>query len=52
MQGSKRTLLLAASAAFLGAATGARAHGDKDHPQKSAAVKKEQKDWGLSLIHI
>ena len=48
MQSSKRALLVAASAAFLGSATGARAHGDKDHPQKSAAVKKEQKDWGIA----
>ena len=48
MQSSKRTLLLAASAALLGAATGVRAHGDKDHPQNSGAVKKEQKDWGIA----
>ena len=48
MQGSKRTLLLAAWAAFLGSATGVRAHGDKDHPPKPAAVKKEQKDWGIA----
>ncbi len=44
MQSSKRTLLVAASAALLGAATGVRAHGDKDHPQKATAAKKEQKD--------
>ena len=48
MQSSKRTLLLAASAALLGTATGGRAHGDKDHPQKAAAAKKEQKDWGIA----
>ncbi len=48
MQSSKRTLLMAASAALLGAATGARAHGDEDHPKKSGPVKKEQKDWGIA----
>ena len=48
MQSSKRTLLMAASAALLSAATGARAHGDKDLPRNAGPVKKEQKDWGIA----
>ena len=48
MQSSKRTLLVAASAAFLGSAIGVRAHGDKDHPAKAGPVRKEQKDWGIA----
>ena len=44
MQISKRTLLLA----LLGTATGARAHSDKEHPNKAGPVKKEQKDWGIA----
>lgn len=47
MQNSKRTLLIAASAALLGAATVARAHGDKPHA-KAGTVKKEQKEWGIA----
>ena len=49
---SKRLVLKAASAPLLGAAAGARAHGDGDrsatHPGKAAPVKKEQKDWGIA----
>ena len=50
MQHSKRTLLITASAALLGAATLVRAHTDKAHAKKnaSAAVKKEQTDWGIA----
>jgi uncharacterized cupredoxin-like copper-binding protein len=48
MHSSKRTLLMAASAALLGAATAASAHGDKDHPNKASPVRKEQKDWGIA----
>ena len=48
MQSSKRTLLKATSAALLGVATGAGAHGDKDHPKQASPVKKEQKDWGIA----
>ena len=44
---SKRTLLLAAPAALLAAATGARAHDDKPHAKKGP-VKKEQKEWGIA----
>jgi uncharacterized cupredoxin-like copper-binding protein len=47
MQNSKRTLLIAASAALLGATTIVRAHGDKAHASKGA-VKKEQKEWGIA----
>jgi uncharacterized cupredoxin-like copper-binding protein len=47
MQHSKRTLLIAASAALLGAATVVRAHTDKPHASKGAA-KKEQKEWGVA----
>jgi uncharacterized cupredoxin-like copper-binding protein len=47
MQYSKRTLLIAASAALLGATTIVRAHGDKPHASKGAA-KKEQKEWGIA----
>jgi len=48
MPSSKRALLMAATAALLGAATRASAHGDKDHPKKAGLVKKEQKDWGIA----
>jgi len=48
MHSSKRTLLMAASAALLGAATGASAHGDKGPPEKASPVRKEQKDWGIA----
>ncbi|MBE0546764.1 MAG: cupredoxin family protein [Rubrivivax sp.] len=48
MQFSKRSLILAASAAVFGALPTVRAHGDKDHPGKAAPVKKEQKDWGIA----
>jgi uncharacterized cupredoxin-like copper-binding protein len=39
---------MATSAALLGAATGASAHGDKDHPKKATPARKEQKDWGIA----
>jgi uncharacterized cupredoxin-like copper-binding protein len=45
---SKRILLKAASAALLGAATGAHAHGNDDHAAKAGPAKKEQKDWGIA----
>lgn len=45
---SKRILLKAVSAALLGAATGAHAHGNDDHAAKAGPAKKEQKDWGIA----
>lgn len=45
---SKRILLKAVSAALLGAATGAHAHGSDDHAAKAGPAKKEQKDWGIA----
>ena len=50
MQHSKRTLLITASAALLGAASLVRAHTDKPHAKKNpgAAVKKEQMAWGIA----
>jgi uncharacterized cupredoxin-like copper-binding protein len=48
MQSSKRTLVMAASAALLGAVPVARAHGDKDHPKAAGPANKEQKDWGIA----
>lgn len=50
MQHSKRTLLITASAALLGAASLVRAHTDKAHAKQnpSAAVKKEQMAWGIA----
>ena len=37
------------AAALLGLSLGASAHGDEDHGKKKvAAVKKEQKDWGIA----
>jgi uncharacterized cupredoxin-like copper-binding protein len=41
---SKRTLLWA----LLGLAGGAHAHGNKEHPAPTQAVKKEQKAWGIA----
>lgn len=35
-------------AALLGASLGAAAHGDEGHMNKAAAVKKEQKPWGIA----
>lgn len=40
-----KTLLLMA---LLAASGVTHAHGDADHAKKPAAVKKEQKDWGIS----
>jgi uncharacterized cupredoxin-like copper-binding protein len=37
-----------ALAALLVSAEEARAHGNQDRPAKLAAVKKEQKDWGIA----
>jgi uncharacterized cupredoxin-like copper-binding protein len=48
MQHHKRTFLKAASAALLGAAAGARAHGNKKHPGTPGPTTKEQKDWGIA----
>ncbi|MCW5636692.1 MAG: cupredoxin family protein [Rubrivivax sp.] len=47
MPATKRTLLLAGVAVALGAARQAAAHGDKEH-RKPAAVRKEQKPWGIA----
>jgi uncharacterized cupredoxin-like copper-binding protein len=44
---SKRTLLLVTGAALLGTVARVHAHGDKAHAKK-AAVKKEQKEWGIA----
>ena len=46
MQHDKRHLLLAALT--LGLPGLARAHGNEEHPKKAAAVRKEQKDWGIA----
>ena len=47
-QHSKRTMLAAAlGAGLLAAVRTAKAHTDKPHA-KAAAVKKEQKDWGIA----
>ncbi len=48
MMNSKRTLLVAASAALFAAALKVHAHGDKAGPGKPGAVRKEQKDWGIA----
>ncbi|MBL8318387.1 MAG: cupredoxin family protein [Burkholderiaceae bacterium] len=48
MQSSKRNLLVAAAALFLGAGSDVRAHRDEEHPKKSGPAKKEQKDWGIA----
>jgi uncharacterized cupredoxin-like copper-binding protein len=48
MQHSKRTLLITASAALLGAATLVRAHTAHAKKKASAAVWKEQTDWGIA----
>ena len=48
MQHSKRNLLIAASAALLGAATVVRAHGDKPHASKGA-VKMLTKGMAIDL---
>jgi uncharacterized cupredoxin-like copper-binding protein len=48
MQNSKRSLVLAASAALIGVVTAVRAHGDKARPPRPDAVKQEQKEWGIA----
>jgi uncharacterized cupredoxin-like copper-binding protein len=48
MDSHRRQLLLAASAALLGSAGPARAHGDQDHPKNAGPVRREQKDWGVA----
>ena len=48
MPQTRRTLLWATSTALIGAALGARAHGDETHPTTSGPVRKEQKDWGIA----
>jgi uncharacterized cupredoxin-like copper-binding protein len=48
-QHSKRKAIRALlGAGMLTLAGGAGAHGEKPHSKKSAAVKKEQKDWGIA----
>jgi len=48
-QRSKRKMIRAVlGAGLLTLARGSLAHGDKAHAKRPAAVKKEQKDWGIA----
>jgi uncharacterized cupredoxin-like copper-binding protein len=48
MQTCRRHLLLAASALGLGIGGRVHAHGNNDHRNQAATVRKEQKDWGIA----
>ena len=48
MQTHRRHLLLAASALGLGLSGRAHAHGNEDHRNKAATVRREQKDWSIA----